>query len=227
MKRTPLTRKTPMPRSKALVRASEPARLEVKLPKCAGPGCRARFFKLRATQEVCGEACAQALVESRNAKAARIAEKQRKAAEKLARETDTAKREAMKGVPELKAEAQAAVNAFVRWRDQGKFCFVCQAVVLRLGGVGGGFDAGHIRARSQADHLRFDPRNVHGQCKHCNAPGSTKDHEMRAAAERLLGKEEAEALYADNRVHKWQRDELRQIRDTHRAKVRELKKASR
>ena len=123
----------------------------------------------------------------------------------------------------IAGEFTAAVNAFVRWRDQGKLCFVCQAVVLRLGGVGGGFDAGHIRARSQADHLRFDPRNVHGQCKHCNAPGSTKDHEMRAAAERLLGKEVADALYADNRVIKWTRDGLRLIRDEYRAKLKALK----
>lgn len=33
MKRTPLTRKTPLSRGKALIRSSEPARLEVKRPK--------------------------------------------------------------------------------------------------------------------------------------------------------------------------------------------------
>lgn len=204
------------PRTKPLVRTSGPARGEIRPKRCKA--CRGDFFPARPLQIACSPACAHAY-------ATRIAEKKEKEQRRAEAKQDRAAKEAMKGVPVLKAEAQAAVNAFVRWRDQDKLCFVCQAVVLRLGGVGGGFDAGHIRARSQADHLRFDPRNVHGQCKHCNAPGSTKDHEMRAAAERLLGKEVAEALYADNRVHKWQRDELRQIRDTYRARVKAMKKA--
>jgi hypothetical protein len=154
--------------------------------------------------------------------ARKVAEGQAKERRREEAKADRAKAESMKRLPELKAEAQEAVNAYVRYRDQGKGCFVC-GVTLVMGGVGGGFDAGHIRSRSQADHLRYDPRNVHGQCKPCNAPGSTKDHVMREAAERLLGKEVADALYADNRVHKWTRDEVRQIRDKARADLRALK----
>lgn len=217
MRRTELKRNTPIPRGKALVRASGPATATVKPKKCKA--CRCEFFPARPMQLACTPKCAQTYAEK--VSAGQAEQKRREEAKQ-----DRAKREAMKGVPELTSEAQEAFNEYVRLRDVGKGCFVC-STPLQLGGVGGGFDAGHIRPRSQAKHLRFDERNVHGQCKHCNAPGATLDHEMRTAAERLLGKEVADALYADNRVHKWQRDELRQIRDTYRAKARELKKASR
>lgn len=178
--------------------------------------CRVKFEPARPLQTTCGIPCAIQYGSSQLAKrqAKEVQEQKRK---------DKAKREELKRVPDLTKEAQEAFNLYVRLRDNGKGCFVCGAP-LRIGGVGGGFDAGHIRPRSQAKHLRFDERNVWGQCKPCNAPGSTKDHEMRAAAERLLGKEEAEALYADNRVHKWQRDELRAIRDHYRNESKRLAK---
>lgn len=178
--------------------------------------CRAKFTPARPMQTTCSVPCAIEWGSRQLAK-----KRAREAREEKAK--DKAKREALKRVPDLTKEAQEAFNRWVRLRDNGKGCFVCGAP-LRIGGVGGGFDAGHIRPRSQAKHLRFDERNVHGQCKPCNAAGSTKDHEMRAAAERLLGKEQADALYADNRVHKWQRDELRAIRDTYRAKTNQLAK---
>lgn len=212
MKSAELKRKTPMPSGKALVR-TQPMRASVtvkvlRIRLCEG--CRqVKFRPARENVTWCSEECGATVALARLAK-----EEGRQ---------DRAKREALKGVPDLTREAQEAFNEYVRLRDVGKGCFVC-GTPLQIGGVGGGFDAGHIRPRSQAKHLRFDERNVHGQCKHCNAPGATLDHEMRAAAERLLGKEVTDALYADNRVHKWQRDELRQIRDTYRAKVKAMKK---
>lgn len=176
--------------------------------------CRAKFEPARPLQTTCSIPCA---IEWGRLQ---LAKKQAKEAQEQKRK-DKAKREELKRIPDLIKEAQEAFNRYVRLRDNGKGCFVCGAPLL-MGGIGGGFDAGHIRPRSQAGHLRYDERNVFGQCKPCNAAGSTKDHEMRAAAERLLGKREAEALYADNRVHKWQRDELRAIRDLYRAKAKAL-----
>jgi hypothetical protein len=47
---------------------------------------------------------------------------------------------------------------------------------------------------------------------------------MRARAIERIGLDRYLALENDNRVHKWQRDELREIRDTYRAKARQLEK---
>ena len=214
----PLQRRTPL-------RAAAPAKTSVpllKMRKCPVKkgGCGAMFRPDRKNQMAClADGCAQRVggwLAASKAKAAHAEDvkKTRAALEKL------------KGVPELKKEAQKAFNDYVRFRDAGKGCFVC-GTALVLGGVGGGFDAGHIRSRSNADNLRFDERNVHGQCKPCNAAGATKDWEMRAAAERLLGTEVAAALYADNKPVKWQRDGLREIRDGYRAKLAALKKVRR
>lgn len=224
MKRSaPLKRSAPMRNTKPLVRQTEQkARAKVPVKRCKA--CRGAFTPASDMQTHCrAQACADALAAEVTQRRLRREAKERRQAEKLENESIRARKEALKGIPELKREAQQAFNAWVRYRDQGKGCFVCGAP-LRLGGVGGGFDAGHIRSRSQADHLRYDERNVHGQCKPCNAPGATKDHEMRAAAERLLGKEMADALYADNRVIKWDRDWLRNIRDNYRNRVRHMKK---
>ena len=210
----------PLQRKTAL-RATPPAATSVpllKMRKCPVKkgGCGASFRPLRAGQMACmGEGCAVAVgawLKASKAKAAHAADV-KQTREKL---------EALKTLPTLKKEAQKAFNEWVRLRDAGKGCFVCGSTLV-LGGLGGGFDAGHIRSRSQADHLRMDERNVFGQCKPCNAAGSTKDHEMRAAADRVLGPEVAAELYADNRVIKWTRDGLREIRDTYRAKARQLK----
>ena len=187
--------------------------------------CRRPFTPISPWQVICSNsltcACAWAEQEAKKREAA-AARKAKREAQEDRRQTK-AKKEAAKTLPTLKKEAQEAVNRYVRLRDASKGCFVC-GVPLQLGGVGGGFDAGHIRSRSNADHLRYDMRNIHGQCKPCNKPGSTKDHEMKAAAIRLLGKEEAEALYDDNRNIKWQRDQVREIRDTYRARARGLEK---
>lgn len=176
--------------------------------------CRQPFTPRRRIQPCCGYACevkaATAAVEKKQAKTA-----------KEDRKLTRAQLEAIKTVPQLKKEAQEAFNRYVRLRDNGNPCLVC-GTTLSLGGVGGGFDAGHVRSRSEADHLRYDERNVWGQCKPCNAAGSTKPHEMRAAAERKLGMQVAEELYADNRVVKWTRDGLREIRDEYRAKARAI-----
>ncbi len=212
-------KRTPMPRGKPLVRTKpDTARLTIKLKKCKH--CRIKFVPASAWQAYCrAEDCAVAAGAEQTAKRQRAEAKAKRQQNKL----DAAALEALKGLPKLKAEAQAAFNRYVRYRDHGKGCFVC-GDLLTLGGVGGGFDAGHIRSRSQADHLRYDERNVFGQCKPCNAAGSTKDHVMRAAAARLLGEAEAEELYADNCVAKWTRDGVRAIRDEYQAKALALKK---
>jgi hypothetical protein len=208
-----------------LVRTAGIARTSVKLPKCAAPGCRVRFVKLKPSQIVCGEECALRLVESENAKAARKAEKQRKAAEKLERDTDKARREALKTIPQLIAEAQSAFNLYVRLRDRRRGCISC-GTSLPDGGVGGGYDCGHYRSRGSASHLRFEPDNAFGQCKACNRYGNGRPLEMRLGAIERIGLARVEAIEADNTPRKWTREGLRAIKAEYQAKANELKKAA-
>ncbi len=188
----------------------------MKPKKCKAKGCGIAFTPQRMGQKACSPACAIELARAKKEQAETRARSD-------ARKADRQKREEMKSVPQLIQEAQDAFNLFIRLRDDGGSCFTCGKPIKR-GGVGGGFDAGHVRPRSAAPHLRFNEDNCHGQCKHCNAPGGTLPHVMRARAIERIGLDRYLALENDNRVHKWQRDELREIRDTYRAKARQLEK---
>ena len=208
-----------------LVRTAGIARTSVKLPKCAAPGCRVRFVPDNPKQEVCGIECAAVLGTSRAAKEARKVEKQRKAAEKLERDTDTSRREALKTIPELREEAQVAFNTFIRLRDNGRSCISCTAT-LNLGGVGGGFDCGHYRSRGAAGHLRFVENNAFGQCKRCNDYLAGNAVAMRLGAIQRIGLAAVEAVEQDNAPRKWTKDALRAIKAEYQAKANELRKAA-
>jgi hypothetical protein len=173
--------------------------------------CLKPFTPARPLQAVCGPVCARRSVVTKKAKE-RAEFKARKAA--------------IKTIPVLIAEAQREFNAWTRARDKDKACISCGRTLRHSGNspTGGDFDCGHFRSTGSAPHLRFDERNAHGQCKHCNRylAGNVVEYRKRLCLR--LGTAVVEALEADNRVHKWQRDELIAIRDLYRKKRKELEK---
>ena len=132
------------------------------------------------------------------------------------------RKEAIKTIPELIREAQVAFNAFIRERDRlaGHDCISSGRA---LDWSGNAVDAGHYRSTGAASHLRFNEDNCHAQSKHDNQflAGNAVDYRIRLVAR--IGLERVEALEADNRAHKWTREELTSIRNTYRAKLKELK----
>lgn len=183
-----------------------------KLPRCKQCRVRLEDPRLRLHDE-----CMDAWI-------ARQLAKQQEAKAKKDRAETREKKEAMKSQRRLIAEAQDAFNEFIRERDKDKGCFVCDApFALTDGSLGGVMDAGHVRSRGAAGHLRFNEDNCHGECKHCNASFGAKPHEIEEGAIRRIGQERFDVLKADNRPHKWQRDELRGIRDLYRQKLKALK----
>jgi hypothetical protein len=170
--------------------------------------CQKSFLPLRALQVVCGVPCARRLAAAKKAQASKSL-RERKAA--------------LKTIPDLIKEAQREFNAFIRARDALRPCICCN-LPLGTSAVGGGFDCGHWRSVGSAPHLRFDERNAHGQRKQCNRYGAGRAVEYRKGLIQRIGLEAVEALEADNRIHKWQRDELIAIRDLYRKKRKELEK---
>jgi hypothetical protein len=176
--------------------------------------CRQKYEPARAMQTTCSIPCAIGYGRTQ------LAKKQAKEA-KAERAKDNAKRETLKTRSDWLKEAQQAFNKFVRLRDVGKGCISC-AAPLCDGGVGGGFDAGHFRSVGSAPHLRFDERNVHGQCKRCNRWGSGMASGYRVGLLVLLGMDQVQALEADQTPRKWSIEELKALRDTYRAKAKAL-----
>jgi hypothetical protein len=160
---------------------------------------------------VCSPVCA-----GRKVKAARKAEK-----------ADIKRRkEAIKTLPQLHREAQAAFNSWVRQRDAALPCISCGAKPPDLSGLHAGRDAGHYRSVGSAAHLRYHPDNVHGQCVKCNQWGAGRAVDYRLGLIARIGLERVEALEADSTVRRWTREELAAIKTEYRAKLKQLKEAA-
>jgi len=174
--------------------------------------CSREFVPARPLQNVCSALCASRLVRARS--------KQKKEADRVqVRE----RKAALKRIPDLIKEAQREFNAFVRERDRVRPC-ICCGQPLGDGEVGGAYDCGHYRSTGSAPHLRFDERNAHAQRKQCNRWGAGRAVDYRIGLVARLGLAAVEALEADNSVRKWSREELIEIRDRYKARVKELKK---
>lgn len=167
--------------------------------------CGKEFLpKYTTTQVACGLTCAK------------------RYAQRVKRAKETLRKQSLERIPDLIKAAQKEFNAFIRLRDAGKPC-ICCGRPLGEADVGGAYDAGHYRSTGSASHLRFDERNCHAQRKACNRYGAGRAVDYRIGLIARIGKEAVESLEASNEPHKWDRDELRAIRDTYRNKLKALK----
>lgn len=220
MKRSPIARKTPLRRKDGPARergehprAKEPK--EAKAPKERTCICGATFTPRRMEHVVCSPRC---LIRKRKEDA------------KAERESFKARKEAIKTVKELKAEAQDEFNKYIRLRDAHLPCVSCGEKNPPMT-PGGQWDAGHFLTRGGYPELAFDEDNCHKQCKSCNAGGgkfSAKARTVNEAYEeellRRIGPERLARLRGPHSVKPLKKEELRQLKDTYRAKRRELEK---
>lgn len=168
--------------------------------------CPRMFSPMSSMQSVCGPSCA--LKKVRAQKKAEIA-------------TTRARKQALKTIPQLIKEAQAAFNSYVRARDEKKPC-ICCGKPLGEGDVGGSYDCGHWRSTGSASHLRFNEDNAHAQRKHCNRWGAGRAVDYRVGLVARIGLARVEALESDNRSHKWTREELITVREYYKTKLKAL-----
>jgi len=181
------------------------------------PHCRKRLEEGQRIHPECVDGFAAAI------QAKREREEWKKSREAIrAEKADIRQRkEALKRIPDYIKEAQHAFNAYIRQRDRLQPC-VCCGMPLTLDAVGGGFDCGHYRSTGSASHLRFNEDNAHGQRKVCNRYGAGRAVDYRIGLIQRIGIERVEALEADNQPRKWTREELKEITQTYRKKLKEL-----
>lgn len=177
--------------------------------------CKSPFVPARRLQNVCGPMC--------GLERARI---KREAEQKKAeRQSDRVRREALKRLPDYIKEAQTAFNAFVRLRDEKKPCICCGRFADdRDLLTGSRWDCGHYRSTGSASHLRFNEDNAHRQLVVCNRHGAGRAVDYRLGLIARIGLARVEALENDRAPRKFTREELIEIRDTYRAKVRLMKR---
>lgn len=173
--------------------------------------CGTLFSPFSSTARVCSPTCARKIV-----KADQKAEKVQTRARKAELET----------IPELIKKAQHAFNAYIRERDR-QAGYPCISSGRPLDWTGNAVDAGHYRSTGAASHLRFNEHNCHAQTKHDNQylAGNAVDYRIGLVAR--IGVDAVETLEADNTPRKWTRDELREIRETYRTKLKQIQRETR
>jgi len=200
VKRSPMTRSTPLRRTDGKARADVP----FKFKRCAKTrgGCGLAFPAVRPMQAACSPLCAQ-----------RMAELKRQKAE---RKADAEKRDRLKPRAQWLNEAQWAFNKYIRLRDAKEPCVSC------LRHHTGSYDAGHYRSVGSSPALRFDEANVHKQCVPCNQHLHGNTIPYRAELIRRRGIAEVERIEGPHDPKKYTVDELKAIRDLYRQKANEL-----
>jgi hypothetical protein len=171
--------------------------------------CFKPFIVQRMSQRVCSPLCAARWV---------------KAAKAKGRRELRARKEKLKGRREWLAEAQQAVNKYVRLRDMAKGygCISCGA---RPGEkFGGTMDAGHWRSVGSAPHLRYYLPQIALQCVRCNRYLSGHAVAFRRGLVDRLGLERVEAIEAMQGTAKWSIEYLKRLKALMAKKARRLEK---
>jgi hypothetical protein len=141
------------------------------------------------------------------------------------KETLTKLRAELKTASEWRTEAQAAFNAYVRYRDRDLPCISCDAAGDH-DGLGGYWDAGHYRSRGAARHLSFHQHNCHKQCHKCNRYLSGNVVEYRKRLIMRIGSERVDKVENNNDTVKHDITYLRRIKQIFKAKLKLKKKQS-
>lgn len=174
--------------------------------------CPKLFERRSSLHVVCSYPC--------TVKLARQKEREAEVAAKAERKATRAQREALKPRSKWMAEAQQAFNTYVRLRDElaGLPCVSC------LRHHKGSWDAGHYLTRGARPELRFDEQNCWRQCVPCNQHLHGNLVLYRLELLMRIGATAVARLEGPHPPKKYSVDDLKTIRDTYRAKARDLKK---
>tara|TARA_R100001460_G_scaffold40487_1_gene75700 strand:- start:8215 stop:8736 length:522 start_codon:yes stop_codon:yes gene_type:complete len=121
-------------------------------------------------------------------------------------------------VQSLTKKAQRYFNAYIRFRDKNKNCVSCDKKLRSK------FDAGHYFSAGGHSSVRFNEKNVHGQCVACNQHKHGNLLNYQIGIEKRIGGDELLQLHQEaHQVKKYTRAELQDIIEKYKKKVRNKK----
>jgi hypothetical protein len=114
-------------------------------------------------------------------------------------------------------------HEYIRERDKGKPCVSCDSAWQSS------HQAGHFYKSELYSNLRFDEKNLSGQCQQCNLRKEGNESGYRAGIIQRYGFDHLRYLDEKAKAYKqnnfqWDREQLIEIRDYYKQKLKELKK---
>ena len=175
--------------------------------------CGTRFTPLKQMQKACTAECAIKYAIAKRDEKRVQEERGRQAAD---RKVIRLQKEKLKTKSDHAKEAQAVFNAFIRERDKDEACISCGRFHQ------GQWHAGHYRTVGSHPELRYSELNVHKQCAPCNNHKSGNVVEYRINLLDKIGEKALVWLEGPHEPKKYTVDELKQIKETYKQKLKEL-----
>jgi hypothetical protein len=117
----------------------------------------------------------------------------------------------------LKRKAIQVFNEYIRKRDKDLPCVSCDCIVKE-----GMAHASHFKPANTYSYLRFDEANVHKSCSKCNVFLSGNLDAYRIRIVERIGQEELDRLDLPNKIKAWSIDELKDIIQYYKAKIKAI-----
>lgn len=154
----------------------------------------------------------------------KLLDKRKRVEAKNVRAIDKVRAEKLKSRSDWMREAQQAFNRYIRARDENQPCICCGRTETKVTGLGAhGWDSGHYRSVGSAPHLRFNENNAHRQLVYCNRYGAGRAVDYRLGLIERIGLQAVEELESNNDVMKWTIDDLKQIKELYKRKLKDMK----
>ncbi len=178
--------------------------------RCRNPECLKPFHPEKPMQVVCSPGCAHPYVRHREA-------------QKFKAETRKRRREMNQNDRKwwIK-QAKTICHKFIRMRDAHLACISCGTKRTAQ------WDAGHYRPAGNNSALRFHELNIHKQCCQCNDGHKKSGNltEYRIGLIKKIGQPAVDWLEGPQPLKKWTIEELREVVEYYKRKIKDLKNAS-
>jgi len=175
--------------------------------------CKEGYTKKATTQVVCSFPCSLVYAAKKREK------KERQERQEWNREKKK-RTDAMKTAKDYHKELQPIFNTFIRKRDELQPCISCTTI---LDSKKAKYDAGHYFSVGAYPELRYEERNVHGQCVECNQHLRSNTHEYRPKLIAKIGQEQLNELEAKrNYPRKYSIPELIELKVIYKDKIKAL-----
>lgn len=173
--------------------------------RCKNPDCGEAFQPARSFQSWCCPDCAIAIVQHK--------ERQKRRAETRDMRAKLNQNDRRWWIK----KATTVCNTYIRMRDAKLPCVSCGRH------HGGQYHAGHYRPAGNNSFLRFSEINIHKQCAPCNNHKSGNLVDYRINLIKRIGQQSVDWLDGPHPTKKWTIDELREVVDYYKRKIKDLK----